>query len=526
MAETKMKNGVNGVNGINGTKPSFKGTKLYETLRNLISSANAVNSELSSLPDLEKLMESEKRLKREVEEKNKEVENIRKEKEQVAEEKSKAIDKLMKDMEDRIKLVKEEKDEEINKLRAEIQAEDAAKEVLIKNFERRAGEYKHTEEASFVTSQKLEDAQRHLADKEEEVEAAKQRVAELQRASAQSAAEVKALKADRESVILEKNLLDGNLKSKEAELQVVDSKFQQLRKDVGADLLRDYTERDLDRFRRDLHTYAEESRALVTEFFREPDSTLNVVHLPHHLEYLKRVPLPKAGSSPELRCLVAQSVIAKFLRSHIFQPFFLPPDFEAAGQDMLEYLAEDVQRATIFRCQILAVCDRNEAGKAVAGLAKDAVYRELCAFVPATKYLALQTRLTKFFEDGVVMWGHLQRSRQLVVCEDVEDEDVDDVDEAQRTKLWEEYGTRPQAEAPGGKGVIVAELFPQVLMDEGEDTINVIHPGVAVWSDQGVVVTAQQALTRSQTNGRANGDGSRPANTRRRSSSSAPSGRA
>lgn len=190
---------------------------------------------------------------------------------------------------------------------------------------------------------------------------------------------------------------------------------------------------------------------------------------------------------------------------------------------MLEYLSEDVQRATIFRCQILAACDRNDSAKAVAAQAKDEVYRELCAFVPATKYLPLQQRLTRFFEAGVKMWAELQRSKQLVLCEDLEDEDIEEIDEGQRPRMWDEYGARSKL-AAGGPGDVCATLFPQVVMEESEDTINVIHPGVGLWSDQTVVIAASQAMAKGQLNGRVNGD-ARPGTQRRRSSSSAPSGR-
>lgn len=220
---------------------------------------------------------------------------------------------------------------------------------------------------------------------------------------------------------------------------------------------------------------------------------------------------------------MAQAVIAKFLRSHVFRPFFLPQDLHDAGGEILEYLSEDVQRATIFRCQILAACDKTGSGKTVANQAKDEVYRELCAFVPATKYLALQQRLTRFFEAGVKLWGEMQRSKQLILCEDLEDEDVEEIDESNRPGLWEEYGARARA-AAGGPGEVVATLFPQVVVEEGEDMINVIHPGVGLWSDQTVVVAAAQAMARGQANGRVNGE-ARPLNQRRRSSSSAPSGR-
>ncbi|KAF9878112.1 hypothetical protein CkaCkLH20_04150 [Colletotrichum karsti] len=524
-AESKTKPAINGVTNGNGNlKPSFKGSKLYEAIRGMISSANNMERELSGLPDLEKLMESEKRLRKEVEEKTKEIDDVRLEKEKELAEKSSEVAAIRTETEKQIRLIREEKETEVGKIKTELETEKEARRVLIEGFEERVGVHNQTKAESAVASQRLDEAQQHLKVKEEEVEAARQKVAELQEASDKSSAQVEALTSDRDRVAREKTLLAADLQSREAELQIFESDLQQLQKDVGVNLLYDYDDRELTRFRREIDAFAEESRGLVTEFFRESDNTLSTVTLPHHLEYLRRVPLPKSGSTPDLRCLVAQAVIARFLRSHIFQPFFLPQDLHGAGADILEYLSEDIQRATIFRCQILAACDRNGSGKNVAGQAKDEVYRELCAFVPATKYIALQQRLTRFFEAGAKLWSELQHSKQLFLSEDLEDEEIEEIeDEGHRPKLWEEYGTRAKT-AAGGPGMVVATLFPQVVMEEGEDTVNVIHPGVGLWSDQTVVLAATQAMARGQANGRVNGD-ARPLNQRRRSSSSAPSGR-
>ncbi|KAL0934126.1 RNA polymerase rpb1 c-terminal repeat domain protein [Colletotrichum truncatum] len=523
-AESKTKTATNGtVNG--NTKASFKGTKLYETIRNMVSSANAVSSELSNLPDLEKLMESEKRLRKEVEDKNAEIEKVRQDTDKEIADKNKEIETIKKETEEQIKAVRKETNEEIGKIRADLEAEKLARHVLITDFEARAGVHDQTKAEGTAASQKLAEALQNLQTKEGEVEAARQRVAELQQASDKSLAQVEALNVEKDKIMREKKLLSADLQSREAEIVIFESDLHQLQRDVGVNLLKDYTERELNQFRRDVEAFAEESRSLVVEFFKEPDNTLNTISLPQQLDYLKQVPLPRAGSTPDLRCLVAQAIIAKYLRSHIFQPFFLPPDVHGAGSALLDYLSEDVQRATIFRCQILAACQRNGSAKVVANIAKDAVYRELCAFVPATRYLALQQRLTKFFEDGAKLWGEVQRSRQFILSESLEDEDIEEFDdETQRPRLWEEYGTRSRSTA-GGPGEVVATLFPQIVIEVNDDIVNILHPGVGLWSDQTVVLAATQAQARGQVNGRVNVEGARPHSQRRRSSSSAPSGR-
>ncbi|KAI8225357.1 hypothetical protein K4K57_007861 [Colletotrichum sp. SAR 10_99] len=532
-AESKTKLATNGMTNGNG-KGAFKGSKLLDAIRNMVSSANNMERELGGLPDLEKLMESEKRLRMEVEEKNDEIDAVKKDRDDALAAKDQEVELTKKEADEKVRLIQEEADTKVrliqeetdtkvSQLKAELDTEKEARRVLIEGFEERVGVHNQTKAENTATGQKLADAQQDLQKKEEEAEAARQRVAELQQLSEKSSSQIESLTDEKERMAREKTLLAADLQQREAELTVLDGELRQLHKDVGVNLLHDYEDRELARFRREIDAFAEESRGLVTEFFKEPDNSLNTVSLPYQLDYLKRVPIPKSGSTPDLRCLVAQAVIAKFLRSHIFQPFFLPQDIHHAGADVLEYLSEDVQRATIFRCQILAACDRNDSAKAVAAQAKDEVYRELCAFVPATKYLPLQQRLTRFFEAGVKMWAELQRSKQLVLCEDLEDEDIEEIDEGQRPRMWDEYGARSKL-AAGGPGDVCATLFPQVVMEESEDTINVIHPGVGLWSDQTVVIAASQAMAKGQQNGRVNGD-ARPGTQRRRSSSSAPSGR-
>ncbi|TDZ75044.1 hypothetical protein CTRI78_v000075 [Colletotrichum trifolii] len=529
MAEAKTKPVVNGINGVNGTgnaKPSFKATKLYETLRSIISSTNIVKDELDSLPDLEKLLKNEKRLRQEIEDKNAELDSIKKEKDKELAQKAKEVDQIRKDAEEKIRSAREDMDRDMTKLKQGLEAEKHAQRVLVERFEERFLLHSQTEADGAATSQKLAETQRQLKTKENEVAAKQARVSELEHSSERALLETKTLETEKARFAWESKRLSADLQARDAALNIASSDLQQLKDDVGLQRLKNYDDREIDKFRNQLEAYAAEARNLVTEFFRDPDSSLNSVKLPH-FDFPKPLPLPKNGSTPALRCLFAQAFIAHHIRSQIFQAFFLPSDrdVDRAGLDILNYLSEDVQRATIFRCQILAVCDRPDVGKAVAEQATEEVFRYLYPLVPPVKCVSLKARLLQLFEKGVDMWKAMQCSERLIVCDDVDDEDVDDVDESQRPGMWDEYGSVVRAGGAPRKGNVLATLFPQVVMEESEQMVHVIHPGVAIWEDQAVVVDALRALSRGPANGRVNGDGARPTSGRRRSISNAPSAR-
>jgi hypothetical protein len=193
-----------------------------------------------------------------------------------------------------------------------------------------------------------------------------------------------------------------------------------------------------------------------------------------------------------MRRAAAQAVIAQVVTKHIFQPFNLPADQQAPAALILKLLEKDKRRLSIYRCQILKMCDTDDADEEVITAARDEAHLALAPFLPAPSFISFGDRLQALFADAVAVWRDAQYSRDIIVAEVV----TTMLGGEDKPRSYAEYDSgTPKLNAPKTqveeKPSIVAMLFPQIGNED-----HIIHNGFALWSNQGAVLGAASEMSR------------------------------
>lgn len=192
----------------------------------------------------------------------------------------------------------------------------------------------------------------------------------------------------------------------------------------------------------------------------------------------------------EVRRAAALGLIAEILSTGIFRPFYLPQGIDAPIHGLLHSHLHQRQQ-TIVRCQILAATDFDPSIKQRAARdASNEVHKTLFSLVQGNG--AFGEKLKRFFERSIEIWSEFQNAEELISCETVQSGpwSSDEPPPARYTDL-----DASQSAAPGPKAGqatdphILAMVFPRIA-SEGA----IIHPGVAVWSDQALVFAAVEEL--------------------------------
>lgn len=209
------------------------------------------------------------------------------------------------------------------------------------------------------------------------------------------------------------------------------------------------------------------------------------------------IPLSTASTkaAAKLRCAAAEAVIADILSTHIFTPFYLPPDAKAAATTLLDLFGEDERRRSVYRCQVLL--SHQVKGDEAPRIEEDIVRRAsnevrtlLSSLVSVEKQAGFyaSNAVPGLFRDALKLWSEVQRARDPINAE------KPDASQGFPAGKYEEYDAAPSVSprsprgtpATGNKAAaipksshIAAVLFPQVVTKE-----MIVFNGMALWSHQ------------------------------------------
>jgi hypothetical protein len=217
----------------------------------------------------------------------------------------------------------------------------------------------------------------------------------------------------------------------------------------------------------------------------------------------------------QMRCAVAEAVIADVLTNQIFVPFYLPVHTRSAASTLLDIFGDDERRRTIYRCQILrSMSDTEDLARVqdeIVRKASSEVRGELQGLVVAFKQAGFFHAVPTLFKEAQALWAEVQRSRDFITAEPP---DMNEVRPPAKYDDYDQNGASPQSPShksskAASKPQIAAVLFPQVATRE-----DLIFNGMALWSNQAALAAAAQETPANGTNG---DSGRQGASSRRRS---------
>lgn len=476
MADAKTK-GVNGSiangttnggshNGGHSMDKSGKHSKLWQ----LVTLAKELSKDAESIRDFDTSVSERKALDVELEAKRGEVKTLREFNDKVVREfseyratSSARTDTLFAEFEQKYKTYESNKkavtamEAEVVELRAKVQA---------------------TEDADKTGKEELEKLRQlaHSAD-----------------AHAQShAAEIKEMNAE---CTLHRSQMQNGI----AELDACKAKLTEARDHLGDTILQDYSPERLRNLGLELRALSRKCHNLVMEWFSDPDGAKDSVSEIEDLRSrFSKVPLSTSTTraATQLRCAVAEAIIAEVLQTQVFVPFYLPNGAKAAASSLLELFGDDEKRRSIYRCQILsAIGNPEEVARVEEDIVRKAsneVRTTLLPLVVVFKQAGFYNALPAFFREALRLWSDVQRSRELITAE------APDLNEVQPPGKYDEFDQVSAATTPShgkssnkggaaGKPSIAAVLFPQVASRD-----DLIFNGMALWSNQSAVIVATQ----------------------------------
>ncbi|KAH7019068.1 hypothetical protein EDB80DRAFT_819198 [Ilyonectria destructans] len=471
-------------NGNHGSeKTSNKQSKLWQ----MLALAKEVAKDVDAIQDYEKTVEGRRALELELEAKNADNQRLRELNEKVLREftdhKAQAITKtetLFGEFEQKYKTYESNK----------VAVETMEKEVV-------------------QMKEKLEVSEQSQKSKTTEVGKLKQQLKAAETNAKSQSAEIKEMNAECE-------IHRSRMQTSIAERDACKTKLMLAQGDLGEDLLHDYGPDGLRTLGLDLKALSKKCHAFVVEYFNDPDGAADSASEIQDLKtQFPKIPLTTLTTRPaaQMRCAVAEAVIAAIMTSQIFVPFYLPSDLRAAASTLLHIFGDDERRRTVYRCQILrSMTDAEEVARVQEDIVRKAsneVRSTLHPLVVAFKQAGFYNAVPTLFREALTLWADVQRSRDLITAE------APDMNEVQPPSKYDEYDQNGGAAVSSPKGhkgpkaTIAAVLFPQVATRE-----DLIFNGMALWSNQSALAAAAQE---TPTNGTANGEAMKQAAARRRS---------
>ncbi|KAI5464880.1 hypothetical protein BGZ63DRAFT_349962 [Mariannaea sp. PMI_226] len=465
MAEPKNKNitdsKTKGTNGSHTSEkpPPNKQSKLWQ----LLALAKDVTKDVEAIQDYERTVEGRRALELDLEARNSENQRLR---------------------EFNDKIVKEYSD---------YKAQASAKsQTLLAEFEQRYKTYESNKAAVETMEKQVAEMTVKLVTSEgsqkakaAEVEKLKKQLKDADTNAKSHEAEIKEMNADCE-------MHRSRMQTSISELDVCKQKLSKAQGDLGEDLLHEYSPEDLKKLGMKLRDFSKKCHGLVMEYFSDPDGAEFAAS---EIEELKlrfpKIPLSTMTTRPaaQMRCAVADAIIAEVLTNQILVPFYLPTQTRAAASTVLDLFGDDERRRTIYRCQILrSTSDSEDVARIqdeIVLKASGEVRRALQGLVVAFKQAGFYNAVPSLFKEAQALWADVQHSRDLITA------DWPDLEDVQPSK-YEDYDQNG-ASSPGHKGgkaskpQIAAVLFPQVATRE-----DLIFNGVALWLNQGSLVAAAQ----------------------------------
>ncbi|KAK7402404.1 hypothetical protein QQX98_011846 [Neonectria punicea] len=483
MAEPKAK----ATNGNHGNHASEKAAPTKQSkLWQLLALAKEVTKDVDAIQDYEKSVEGRRALELELEAKSGESQRLRE-----------LNDKVMREFSD-------------YKLQA-----NAKTATLFAEFEQKYKTYEsnkvavETMEKEVVEMrEKLEASEAAQKNKAGEVGKLKHRLQAAETNAKSQVAEIKEMNAECE-------IHRSRMQTSIAELDACKTKLSLAQGDLGEGLLRDYGPEGLRTLGLDLKALSKKCHALVVEYFNDPDGAEDSAHEIQDLKArFPKIPLTTMTTRPaaQMRCAVAEAVIAEILTNQIFVPFYLANELRAAASTLLNIFGDDERRRTVYRVQILrSMTDAEEVARIQEDIVRKAsneVRSTLHPLVVAFKQAGFYNAVPALFREALALWADVQRSRELITAE------APDASEAPPPSKYDEYdqgsGGAAVKAGKGSKPTIAAVLFPQVATRE-----DLIFNGMALWSNQGALAAAE---LETPANG-ANGESSKIATARRRAMS-------
>ncbi|KAF7548970.1 hypothetical protein G7Z17_g6708 [Cylindrodendrum hubeiense] len=480
MAEPKIK-------ATNGNHGSEKTSKQQSKLWQMLALAKEVTKDVDAIQDYEKSVEGRRALELELEAKNADNQRLRE-----------LNEKVLREFTD-------------HKAQA-----NAKTETLFGEFEQKYKTYEsnkaavETMEKEVVKmKEKLEASETTQKSKTSEVGKLKQQLKAAETNAKSQTAEIKEMNAECE-------IHRTRMQTSIAERDACKTKLSLAQSDLGEDIWRDYGPDGLRTLGLDLKALSKKCHALVVEYFNDLDGAEDSASEIQDLKArFPKIPLTTltTRSAAQMRCAVAEAVIADIMMTQIFVPFYLPSDLRAAASTLLDIFGDDERRRTVYRCQILrSMTDVEEVARVQEDIVRKAsneVRSTLHPLVVAFKQAGFYNAVPTLFREALALWAEVQRSRDLITA------DLPDMNEVQPPSKYEEYDQNGGSPAPspkgskGAKATIAAVLFPQVATRE-----DLIFNGMALWSNQAALAAAAQE---TPTNGAANGESMKQAAARRRS---------
>lgn len=268
---------------------------------------------------------------------------------------------------------------------------------------------------------------------------------------------------------------------------------------------------------RDLAALSKKSHAMVLQYFSDLDGAkVRMVDLsmvdPSNTSFkdsgseivdlkarFPKIPLSTASTRPaaQMRCAVAEAVIAEVLINQIFIPFYLPNSYATASSRMLDYFSRDENQLTIYRAQLLkSLSDKEEAAHIMEDIVRKAsneVRTTLHPLVMAHKQAGFYNAVPGFFREAATLWKSVQCARFPFTAE-APSMDADPLPNKHDDYDKSNGYNRPK-KSPVEKS-IAAVLFPQVVGDD-----DWVIPGLVLWSDQTAVLAAMKEMPPTPVNG-------------------------
>lgn len=198
--------------------------------------------------------------------------------------------------------------------------------------------------------------------------------------------------------------------------------------------------------------------------------------------------------------------IADILSTSIFSPFYIQGDAQDAAELIAAHL--DGKALNLFRSMLRASPLTDEESSTVAvNKAREDIYRCMISFTAPTDIISLRNRILNLVRSASAIWTRVQESEDFVYVEDLTSGFDDSFDGTDGPLGCDEFGTSPPQDdqtAVADYPKAILTLFPRVATESGR----VLHPGIALWSDQPAVLAVRREVEGASPRGRAGHGGS------------------
>lgn len=206
----------------------------------------------------------------------------------------------------------------------------------------------------------------------------------------------------------------------------------------------------------------------------------------------KPIAISNTGSSKHLRMAAAEAVIAKQLCERIFQPLYNlnSPVREELDDALEELFYKNPRQEAILRSSLLSafVSEQQDHTKIVNSVVDDVCNLLGPLLFSQSDRDAFRSSLKVVLYDAAELWNRAQRSTKRVLAS-AQGKDWD----------WRSYQehddavklTAEQKALAHGLGEPLMILFPRVYFGDQSASI---HDGLALWSDQSIVITGEMEL--------------------------------